>query len=115
MSSLLRLAVGVLVALLAYLLPAIALVTPLVVAGLTLIAVLLPRDVTAAGAKVGIGFGSVYLVLFGPSVVRDPLGATGAAYLLFGTGLVIVVLGLVAVIRNRSRRKRVREAALAQL
>ena len=115
MSSLLWLAVGVLVALLAYLLPAIALVAPLVVAALTLIAVLLPRDVTAAGAKVGIGFGSVYLVLFGPSVVRDPLGATGAAYLLFGAGLVIVVLGLVAVIRNRSRRKRAREAALAQL
>jgi hypothetical protein len=115
MSSLLWLAVGVLIALLTYVLSAIALVTLLVVAALTLIAVLLPRDVTAAGAKIGIGFGLVYLVALAPAVVRDPLDATGAAYLLFGSGLVIVLLGLAGVIRNRTRRKRAREAALAQL
>ncbi len=106
MSTLLWLAVGVLVALLAYVVPALALVAPLVVIAMTLVAVLLPRDVTAAGGKAGIGFGAVYLVLFGPAIVRDPLGATGAAYLLFGTGLVTFFLGLAAVVRNRRRRKR---------
>ena len=115
MSTLLWLAIGVLLALLSYLLSALALVAPLVVVGLTLVAALLPRDITAVGGKVGIGFGAVYLVLFGPAVIRDPLGATGAAYLLFGTGLITVLLGLLAVVRNRRRRKRVREAALAQL
>jgi hypothetical protein len=114
-STVLWLAVGVLVALLSYVLPALALVAPLVVVALTLVAVLLPRDVTAVGGKVGIGFGAVYLVLFGPATIRDPLGATGAAYLLFGTGLITVLLGLSAVVRNRRRRKRAREAALAQL
>jgi hypothetical protein len=113
-STLLWLVVGVLVALLSYLAPALALVSPLVVIGLTLFAVLLPRDVTAVGGKVGIGFGAVYLVLFGPAVIRDPLGATGAAYLLFGAGLVTVLLGLSAVVRNRRRRQRAQEAALAQ-
>jgi hypothetical protein len=105
-STVLWLAVGVLVALLAYVVPALALVAPLVVIALTLVAVLLPRDVTAAGGKAGIGFGAVYLVLFGPAVIRDPLGATGAAYLLFGTGLLTCLLGLAAVVRNRRRRKR---------
>ena len=114
-STLLWLAAGVLVALLAYVVPALALVAPLVVIALTLVGVLLPRDVTAVGGKVGIGFGAVYLVLFGPAIIRDPLGATGEAYLLFGAGLLTVLLGLAAVVRNRLRRRRAQEAALAQL
>ncbi len=119
MATLLWLAVGVLVALLTWVLaaslPVLAVVGPLVVLALVIVGFLVPRDVTAAGAKVGIGFGATYLVLFGPNVLRDPLSATGAAYLLFGGGLLIGTLGLAAVVRNRLRRRREREAAIAQL
>jgi hypothetical protein len=115
MGTLLWLAVGVLVGLLTYVLPALALVGPLIIAAVVIVGVLLPRDLTAVGAKIGIGFGATYLVLFGPNVLRDPLSATGEAYLLFGGGLVILALGLTAVVRNRLRRQREREAAIAQL
>ena len=115
MATLLWLAVGVLLALLTWVLPAVAIVGPLVVLAVVIVGFLVPRDVTEAGAKLGVGFGATYLVLFGPNVLRDPLSATGAAYLLFGGGLVILVLGLAAVVRNRLRRRREREAAIAQL
>jgi hypothetical protein len=115
MATLLWLAVGVLVALLTWVLPAVALVVPLVVLALVIVGFLVPRDITAAGAKLGVGFGATYLVLFGPNVLRDPLSATGSAYLLFGGGLVILVLGLAAVVRNRLRRRREQEAAISQL
>ncbi|HJT63926.1 MAG TPA: hypothetical protein VJ839_04065 [Candidatus Limnocylindria bacterium] len=115
MATLLWLAVGVLVALLTWVLPAVAIVGPLVVLALVIVGFLVPRDITAAGAKLGVGFGATYLVLFGPNVLRDPLSATGEAYLLFGGGLVILVLGLAAVVRNRLRRRREQEAAIAQL
>jgi hypothetical protein len=115
MATLLWLAAGVLTALLTYAVPAAALVGPLVVLALAILAVLVPRGVTAIGAKVGVGFGITYMVLFGPNVLRDPLAATGAAYLLFGGGLLILGLGLVGVVRNRLRRQRLREAAIAEL
>ncbi|MEK6191784.1 MAG: hypothetical protein AABM41_05590 [Chloroflexota bacterium] len=106
MGTLLWLALGAGLGLLSWLLPALTVLGPLVVAGLTLIAILLPRDLTSAGAKLGIGFGAVYLVAATPTVIRDPLAATGAAYLVFGAGLVILILGLAGVWRNRRRRAR---------
>lgn len=115
MSTLLWLAVGTLVALLTWVVSAMAIVVPLVILALVILGFLVPREVTAAGAKVGVGFGATYLVLFGPNLLRDPMSATGAAYLLFGGGLVILVLGLAAVVRNRLRRRREREALIAQL
>jgi hypothetical protein len=115
MATLLWLAVGVLAALVSYALPEAALGAPLVVLSLAILGVLLPRDLTAAGARVGIGFGAAYLVLFGPNVLRDPLSATGAGYLLAGGGLVILLLGVAGVVRNRLRRRRLEEAALARL
>jgi hypothetical protein len=115
MATLLWLAIGVLGALASWLWSATAIIGPLVVLALALVAVLVPREVTAIGAKIAIGFGATFLVLFGPNVLRDPLAANGAAYLLFGGGLLLLSLGVAGVVRNRLRRRRLREAALAQL
>ena len=115
MATLLWLAVGVLLALLSWLLPAVTVVGLLVVVGLMLVAVLLPRKVTSIGAKVAIGFGATFLVIGAPNVFRDPLGATGATYLLFGGGLLIMVGGLVGAWRYRRWRQRALEVAADQL
>jgi hypothetical protein len=115
MATLLWLAVGVLGALASWLASVLAVIGPLVALALALVAVLIPRELTSVGAKIAIGFGATFLVLFGPNVVRDPLAANGAAYLLFGGGLLLLSLGVAGVIRNRLRRRRLREAALAQL
>ncbi len=106
MATLLWLAIGVLVALLAWLLPAGLLIASLVAAGLALIAILLPRNVTAAGAKVGIGYGAFYVVVFGRLLFPDPLQASGETYLVVTGGVLILMLGVVAVVRNRRRQKR---------
>lgn len=103
MVSLLWLAIGVLLGLLAKVIPDLWPLAP-VVAGLALVAFLLPTDLTSAGAKLGIGLGAVYLVVVTPTIARDPLVATGGIYLLFGTGLVTLILGLAGVWRNRRRR-----------
>ena len=115
MASLLWLAVGVLLALLSWLLPAVTLVGLLVVVALMLVAVLLPRKLTSIGAKVAIGFGATFLVISAQNVFRDPLGATGATYLLFGGGLLIMVGGLAGVVRYRRWRRRALEVAADQL
>ncbi|HUG94723.1 MAG TPA: hypothetical protein VMK30_01120 [Pleomorphomonadaceae bacterium] len=106
MAGLLWLAIGAGLGVLSWLLPELTIVVPLIVTALTLVGILLPRDLTSAGAKLGIGFGAVYLVAATPTVIRDPLAATGAAYLVFGAGLVILILGLAGVWRNRRRRAR---------
>ncbi|HEY7451829.1 MAG TPA: hypothetical protein VIA02_04825 [Candidatus Limnocylindria bacterium] len=113
MAALLWLAIGVLVALLTYVLPILAVIGPLVVLALAIVSVLVPRQPTSALAKVAIGFGATYLVLFGPNVLRDPLSAPGAAFLLFGGGLLITLLGVAGAIRARLRRRRVEEAEAA--
>jgi len=115
MATLLWLAIGVLLALLSWLLPAVTLVGLLVVLALMLVAVLLPRKVTSVGAKIAIGFGATFLVISAPNVFRDPLGATGATYLLFGGGLLIMVGGLVGLWRYHRWRQRTLEAAAGQL
>lgn len=115
MATLLWLAVGVLLALVSWLLPAVTLVGILVVVALLLVALLLPRKVTSIGAKVAIGFGATFVVIFAPNVLRDPLGATAATYLLFGGGLLIMVGGLVGMWRYRRWRQRTLEAATGQL
>lgn len=115
MGTLLWLAIGVLLAILAWLVPSGIVIVPLVVAAFTLVAVLLPRDVTSVAAKVGIGFGATFLVIVAPNVFRDPLATTGATYLLFGGGLLIMLAGLAGVWRNRRRRQRALQAAADQL
>lgn len=115
MATLLWLAIGVLGALLWWMLPILAIVGPLVVIGLAIVAILIPREITSIGAKFAIGFGATFVVVFAPNVLPDPLGASGATYLLFGGGLLLVILGVAGVLRNRRRRQRLREAALAQL
>ena len=106
MAGLLWLAIGAGLGVLSWLVPELTIVVPLIVTALTLVAVLMPRDLTSAGAKLGIGFGTVYLVAAATTVIPNPLAATGAAYLVFGTGLVILILGLAGVWRNRRRRAR---------
>jgi hypothetical protein len=115
MTTLLWLAVGVLLALVAWVVSALTLVTILVVVALLLVALLVPRKVTSAGAKVAIGFGATFVVIFAPNVLRDPLGATGATYLLFGGGLLIMVGGLAGMWRYRRWRLRTQEAATGRL
>jgi hypothetical protein len=115
MATLLWLATGVLLALLSWLLPPVTVVGLLVAVTLTLVAILLPRKVTSVGAKVGIGFGATFVVISAPNVFRDPLGATGATYLLFGGGLLIMVGGLAGWMRYRRRRQRELEVAADQL
>lgn len=115
MTTLLWLAVGVLLALVSWLLPAVTLVGILVVVALLLVALLLPRKVTSIGAKVAIGFGATFVVIFAPNVLRDPLGATAATYLLFGGGLLIMVGGLVGMWRYRRWQQRTLEAATGHL
>jgi hypothetical protein len=115
MTTLLWLATGVLLALLSWLLPPVTVVGLLVAVTLTLVAILLPRKVTSVGAKVGIGFGATFVVISAPNVFRDPLGATGATYLLFGGGLLIMVGGLAGWMRYRRRRQRELEVAADQL
>ena len=115
MATLLWLAIGVLLALLSWLLPVVTVVGLLVVVALMLVAVVVPRKVTSVGAKVAIGFGATFLLIFAPNVVRDPLGATGATYLLFGSGLLIMVGGLAGVVRYRRWRQRALEVAADQL
>ncbi|MGH2462527.1 MAG: hypothetical protein ACRDFZ_02730 [Candidatus Limnocylindria bacterium] len=114
MGTLLWLAVGVLVALLSWLLPAVTLAGILIVLAALPVALLLPRKVTSVGAKVAIGFGATFVVIVAPNVLRDPLDATGATYLLFGGGLLIMVGGLVGM-RYRRWRQQMQEAAAAQL
>ena len=109
------LAIGVLGALLWWVLPILAIIGPLIVLALAIVAILVPRDVTSVGAKVAIGFGATLVVAFAPIVLPDPLGASGATYLVFGGGLLLVVVGVAGVVRNRLRRQRLREGALAQL
>jgi hypothetical protein len=115
MATLLWLAIGVLGALLWWMLPILAIIGPLIMLALAIVAILVPREVTSAGAKVAIGFGGTFLVAFGRLVLPDPWTASGPTYLLFGGGLLLVILGLAGVIRTRLRRRRLREAALAQL
>jgi len=115
MSTLLWLAIGFLLALLAWVVSALTVVAILVVVALLLVALLVPRKVTSAGAKVAIGFGALFVVAFAPNVLRDPLGATGATYLLFGGGLLITVGGLAGVVRYRRWRQRALEVAADQL
>jgi hypothetical protein len=115
MATLLWLAIGVLLALLSWLLPPVTVVGLLVAVALTLVAILLPRKVTSVGAKVGIGFGASFAVISAPNVFRDPLGATGATYLLFGGGLLIMVWGLAGLWRYRRWRQRALEVAADQL
>ena len=111
MATLLWLAIGVLLALLAWLLPTSTLAITVVVAALTLIGLVLPREVTSAGAKTGIGFGATYVLIFAPTVLRDPLGASGGTYLFVGGGGLIVMAGLAALWRKRRRRQRALKAA----
>ncbi len=106
MATLLWLAIGVLLALLGWLLPAGVIILSLVALALTLIAILLPRDVTAAGAKVGIGFGAFYAVMFGRLLIPDPLQASGETYLIVMGATLILGAGVVAVVRNRRHQKR---------
>jgi hypothetical protein len=115
MATLLWLAIGVLLALLSWLLPPVTIVGLVVAVGLTLVAILLPRKVTSVGAKVGVGFGATFVVISAPSVFRDPLGATGATYLLLGGGLLIMVGGLAGLWRYRRWRQRALEVAADQL
>jgi len=115
MATLLWLALGVLLALLSWLLPPVMVVGLLVAVALTLVAILLPRKVTSVGAKIGIGFGATFVVISAPNVFRDPLGATGATYLLFGGSLLIMVGGLVGWLRYRRWRQRELEVAADQL
>jgi len=115
MATLLWLAIGVLLALLSRLLPPVTLIGLLVVVAMTLVAVLLPRKVTSVGAKVAVGFGATFLVISAPNVLRDPLSATGATYLLFSGGLLIMVGGLAGVVRYRRWRQRALEVAADQL
>jgi hypothetical protein len=114
MATLLWLVLGVLLALLAWVLPALIVLLPLVVLGLTLLAILLPRDLTAIGGKVGIGFGAFYAVVFGRLLYPDPLEASGATYLVVLGGVAVVVAGVVAVIRNRRRQKRLARIKAAE-
>jgi Na+/proline symporter len=106
MATLLWLAVGLLLALVAWLLPAGLTLVSLIMLALTVIANLLPRDITAAGAKAGIGYGAFYAVLFGRLLFPDPLQANGETYLVVFGGVLILVLGVVAVVRNRRHQKR---------
>jgi hypothetical protein len=115
MTTLLWLAIGVVLALLSWLLPPVTMVGLLVAIGLTVVAILLPRKVTSVGAKVGIGFGATLVVISAPNVFRDPMGATGATYLLFGGGLLIMVGGLAGWWRYRRWRQRELEVAADQL
>jgi len=115
MTTLLWLAIGVVLALLSWLLPPVTVVGLLVAVVLILVALLLPRKVTSVGAKVGIGFGATFVVISAPNVFRDPLGATGATYLLFGGGLLIMVGGLAGWWRYRRWRRRELEVAADQL
>ena len=112
MQTLLWLTLGVLLGLLAWLLPAFW-IWLAVAAGLALIAAWLPTDGTAVLAKVAIGTGGLYLAFFLPVLARDPLAASGATYLVVGVGLAITVLGVAAVIRGRRRRLRRQAAAAA--
>jgi hypothetical protein len=111
MATLLWLVLGALAAVLAWLLPEAFILVPLVVLAVAIVAILLPREATAAGAKVAIGFGALYAVGFGRLLVSDPLAGSGATYAWFGGGMLIMVAGLVGVWRNRRRRQR-RQAAL---
>lgn len=111
MATLLWIVIGVLLAVVWWIVPALAIVVPLILLAVVLVAILVPRSTTAAGAKVAIGFGGFLVVVFSPNVIRDPLGASGATYLLFGGGLLIAVLGLVGVARARVRQ-RVRASAV---
>jgi hypothetical protein len=115
MATLLWLALGILAALLWWMLPILAIIGPLVVFAVAIVAILLPREITSIGAKVAIGFGATFVVAFAPIVLPDPLNSSGPTYLLFGGGLLLVILGVSGVVRNRLRRQRLREAALAQL
>lgn len=108
MLTLVWLVLGALVAVLWWLLPEAAIVVPLVVLALTLVAIILPREVTSIGAKIGIGFGAIFVVAFGRILFPDALAASGETYLVFGAGLLIMVAGLVGAWRNRRRRRRQR-------
>jgi hypothetical protein len=115
MATLLWLAIGVLGALVSWLWSVAAIIGPLVALALALVSVLVPREVTSIGAKIAVGFGATFMVAMAPFILPDPLAASGATYLLFGGGLLLLTLGVAGVIRNRLRRQRLREAALAQL
>jgi hypothetical protein len=106
MATLLWLAIGVLLALVAWVIAELAIVVPLIVLGVAIFAILLPRDVTAAGAKVAIGFGGFYTIIFGRLLVPNPLEASGATYLVAGGGLLILLAGLAGAWRARRRRRR---------
>lgn len=114
MSLLLWLAVGVLLALVAWLL-AQTIVFALAMLALTLLAILVPREVTAAGAKVAIGFGAFYALVFGRLMIPNPLEASGPTYLVVLGGLLIVVAGVAGVMRNRRRRKRLARIKAAEV
>jgi hypothetical protein len=114
MATALWIAIGVLLALLSWMLAALSVVVPLVMLGLAIGAVLVPREVTAVLAKAAMGFGGTWVVVFSPNVIRDPLGASAATYLLFGGGLLLVALGTAAVVRNRARRRRLARIKAAE-
>jgi hypothetical protein len=106
MATLLWLAIGVLLALLAWVVPDLAIVLPLIVLGVAILAILVPREVTAAGAKVAIGFGAFYTITFGRLLIPNLLEASGATYLVAGGGLLILLAGLAGAWRARRRRRR---------
>ncbi len=105
MTTLLWLALGVLGGLLAWAVPVLW-VWVLIALALAIAGVLVPRSLPVVGAKIAIGTGATYLVLFGPRVISDPGGTTGETYLWFVLGLLTVVLGVAAVFRGYRRQRR---------
>ena len=106
MATLLWLAIGVLLAIVAWVVPELAIIIPLVVLAIAIIAILVPRDVTAAGAKVAVAYGAFYAIAFGRLMLPDPLEASGATYLFAGGGLLILLAGLAGTWRAWRRRRR---------
>lgn len=104
-TTLLWLALGVLGGLIAWAVP-VAWPWVLVALALAIVGVLLPRRLPVVGAKIAIGTGATYLVLFSPRVISDPGGTTGETYLWFGLGLVTVLIGVVAVLREYRHQRR---------
>jgi len=105
MATLLWLALGVLGGLLAWAVPVLW-VWVLIALALAIAGTLLPRRLPVVGAKVAIGTGATYLVLFSPRVISDPGGTTGETYLWFGLGLVTVLIGIAAVFRGYRHQRR---------
>ena len=102
MLTLLWIVLGGLLGLVAWLTPDFLIVL-LVLAGLAVLAALVPASVLAIPAKVALGAAGLYLVLFLPIVVRDPGAASGSTYLVVGLSLVTLVAAIVGILRARAR------------